>query len=138
VDGDPYGGAVGDTGPGTDEVPTRGQARFALLVGEGMAQLASHPVPHDRPADAPAEGIGHARRARRVVGDPTAPQGTVVEPAPVGPEAVEHRPVTDAPDQADSRVRPLARRDFRMARPARVDIRCRKPCRFDRRRLLGW
>ena len=61
----------------------------------------------------------------------------MAEPASLGPEAVEHRPVTDAPDQADSRVRPLARRAFRMARPARVDMRCRKPCRLDRRRTLG-
>ena len=36
------------------------------------------------------------------------------------------------------RVRPLARRPARIARPARVRIRSRKPCVFARRRLLGW
>ncbi len=40
-------------------------------------------------------------------------------------------------DHAERRARPLARRDFRMARPERVFIRLRKPCFFARRRLLG-
>ena len=39
---------------------------------------------------------------------------------------------------AESRLRPLARRRLRIARPARVDIRVRKPCRRLRRRTLGW
>ena len=40
--------------------------------------------------------------------------------------------------QAESSVRPLARRAERMARPARVRIRRRKPWVFARRRLFGW
>ena len=41
-------------------------------------------------------------------------------------------------DQAESLCRPLARRDFKMARPARVFMRWRKPCFLARRRLFGW
>jgi hypothetical protein len=40
--------------------------------------------------------------------------------------------------QAERRVRPLARRAERIARPARVRIRSRKPWVFERRRLFGW
>jgi hypothetical protein len=40
--------------------------------------------------------------------------------------------------QAARRLRPLRRRDARMARPARVRIRRRKPCVLWRRRLFGW
>ena len=40
--------------------------------------------------------------------------------------------------QAESSVRPLARRAERMPRPARVRMRARKPCFLARRRLLGW
>jgi hypothetical protein len=39
--------------------------------------------------------------------------------------------------QADRRLRPLARRRLRIARPARVDIRARKPWRRFRLRTLG-
>ena len=39
---------------------------------------------------------------------------------------------------ADRRLRPLARRRFRISRPARVDIRFRKPCFRFRLRTLGW
>src|SRR5256714_2339768 len=40
--------------------------------------------------------------------------------------------------QAESSVRPLARRGGRIARPARVRMRSRKPWVFARRRLFGW
>src|SRR6185503_11302326 len=40
--------------------------------------------------------------------------------------------------QAERRLRPLARRRLRIARPARVDIRARKPCRRFRLRTFGW
>jgi hypothetical protein len=53
-------------------------------------------------------------------------------------ELPERALAPDAPDQADSLARPLARRALRIARPARVDIRCRNPWRFARRRLFGW
>jgi len=39
---------------------------------------------------------------------------------------------------AEMRVRPLARRDERTARPPRVAIRARKPCFLARLRLFGW
>ena len=45
---------------------------------------------------------------------------------------------TGWPAQADSRLRPLARRAERMARPARVRMRRRKPWVLARRRLFGW
>jgi hypothetical protein len=38
-------------------------------------------------------------------------------------EGFELGSVLDAPDQADSRARPLSRRALMIARPARVDIR---------------
>ena len=50
----------------------------------------------------------------------------------------ERAAVTDAPDQADRRARPLRRRERRTFRPARVAMRWRKPCFLARRRLLGW
>src|SRR5213078_4421012 len=40
--------------------------------------------------------------------------------------------------QAESRLRPFARRRFRIVRPARVDILARKPCLRFRLRTLGW
>ena len=40
--------------------------------------------------------------------------------------------------QAERRLRPLARRRFRIICPARVDMRARKPCFRLRRRTLGW
>jgi hypothetical protein len=41
-------------------------------------------------------------------------------------------------DQAERRLRPLARRAFSIARPARVDILSRKPWVRLRFKLLGW
>ena len=40
--------------------------------------------------------------------------------------------------QADSRLRPFARRAASTRRPATVDMRARKPCRRLRTSLLGW
>ena len=42
------------------------------------------------------------------------------------------------PNQAERRLRPLARRALRMARPLRVAMRARKPCRRARFKRLGW
>lgn len=42
------------------------------------------------------------------------------------------------PGFTDTRLRPLARRRARTARPLLVFIRWRKPCVFERRRRLGW
>jgi hypothetical protein len=50
----------------------------------------------------------------------------------------ENLPLAYPANQAESLWRPLARRDFKMARPARVFIRWRKPCFLERRRLFGW
>jgi hypothetical protein len=43
----------------------------------------------------------------------------------------------DGAAYADRRLRPRARRRFKIARPPRVAIRARKPCRRFRRRTLG-
>ena len=56
----------------------------------------------------------------------------------LGPESLKSTAIPDRTDQADSRARPLLRRDLMMARPERVDMRCRKPCFLARLRTLGW
>lgn len=45
--------------------------------------------------------------------------------------------VSESTDQADSRDRPLWRREFTMARPALVRMRLRKPCLRARLRTFG-
>src|SRR3954471_9105091 len=72
------------------------------------------------------------------VEDGAAPECARVDASALGAQAVERRPVTDRPDQADSLWRPRARRAFRIDRPARVLIRWRNPCFLARWRLLGW
>jgi len=54
------------------------------------------------------------------------------------PGATTGSTVVGTSAQAARRLRPLRRRDARMARPARVRIRRRKPCVLWRRRLFGW
>jgi hypothetical protein len=51
----------------------------------------------------------------------------MADPSPLGTEPSEDRSLPYRPDQADSRSRPFARRDFTIAWPARVDMRWRKP-----------
>ena len=53
-------------------------------------------------------------------------------------QSLELVSLTDAADQAESRVRPLSRRALMIERPARVCIRARKPCLRARRRVFGW
>ena len=81
---------------------------------------------------------GHTRRLYVGVGDRGAPQWVDPNTNTFSPEADECVSLADPIDQAERRARPLARRDFRTARPARVLMRARKPCLRARRRLLGW
>ena len=79
----------------------------------------------------------HTRRLYVGVGDRGAPQRVDPYTDTFSPEADKCVSLADPIDQAERRARPLARRDFRTARPARVLIRARKPCLRARRRLLG-
>jgi hypothetical protein len=79
-------------------------------------------VDHDRSTSGPA---------------PTADGGGEIIPTPQALLSREHA-ASLVRGQADSRVRPLARRAEMMARPARVRMRSRKPWVFARRRLFGW
>ena len=67
-----------------------------------------------------------------------APQRGGLGAAAMAGQSLELASLTDAADQADSRVRPLSRRALRIERPARVLIRARKPCLRARRRVFGW
>ena len=67
------------------------------------------------------------------------PQRDGAGSAPAGPsEGLEACTVANAPDQAERRFRPRARRARSTARPPRVRIRPRKPWVLLRLRLLGW
>ena len=58
---------------------------------------------------------------------------------PAGPrEGLERRTVANAPDQAERRLRPRARRARSTARPPLVRIRRRNPWVLARLRLFGW
>ena len=111
------------------------EASTQPIAGHGRAHLVTDGEGHARWAGRPTAVTD--RGARHRIGQP----GHGEQPAS-GPRGVPKRPkrlpVGDAPDQADSRVRPLARRALMIARPARVDMRCRNPCRLARRRLFGW
>ncbi len=91
---------------------------------------------HGRPRGA-TDCEGHLRWNHLGIGNERAPERVDPQPDTVPPEADESVAFADPVDQADRRVRPLARRDFSTARPARVLMRARKPCLRARRRLLG-
>lgn len=101
------------------------------------AQTPTGPVALHRVAEAPADGVRHPRRIVGSLGEEA--QRDRAGPLPAGPrEGLERRTVADAPDQAERRFRPRARRARRMARPPLVRIRRRKPWVLARLRLLGW
>lgn len=66
------------------------------------------------------------------------PNRTAPHPMPLGPQLPEDLLATNSPDHALRRLRPLARRERRTARPPRVAVRARNPCLRARLRLLGW
>jgi hypothetical protein len=90
-----------------------------------------------RGTEATADGVGHLRRVVGSVGEEAQRDGT--GPLPVGPrEGRERRTVADAPDQAERRFRPRARRARSTARPPLVRMRRRNPWVLARLRLFGW
>ena len=95
------------------ESPSRGLAGVARLTREGV----DHEVARGRGPSTPVDGVelGGAR-----------------EPAPAFRLGRGHS------GQAESRLRPRARRRLMITRPARVDMRLRKPCVLARLRRFGW
>ena len=131
---------VAASGPNTTESetdPTERAGYVGLVKGHRSSQTTSDAVPHDRRTGAFPDRVGHAWRPGRV-----ATHGTDRDRAdsqPAGPrEGLERLTVADAPDQAERRFRPRARRARMTALPPRVRIRMRKPCVLARLRLLGW
>jgi hypothetical protein len=108
-----------------------------MRSGRG-AQTTPHPVTRHSAPDATADGV---RDARRLGGRPdghAAHHDVTSASAPASGQRAEGRSLTNRPDQAERRERPLARRRRRTARPAFVRIRRRKPCFLLRLRLFGW
>lgn len=103
-------------------------------------QLPAHTVAYDGGTERATQGVRHTRRCDGAwrIENVGAPQHSGPSAPPLGGNARKRAALSDAPDQAESLWRPLARRDFKMSRPARVLIRWRKPCFLARRRLLGW
>ena len=103
-------------------------------------QLPAHTVAYDGGTERATQGVRHTRRCDGAwrIENVGAPQHSGPSAPPLGGDARKRAALSDAPDQAESLWRPLARRDFKMSRPARVLIRWRKPCFLARRRLLGW
>jgi hypothetical protein len=102
------------------------------------SQPPPQPVAHHGRTNRTADRERDARRHRVGVVEVRAPQGLASGSATFPSKPIEGSSVADAPDQADSRVRPFNRRDLMIARPARVRIRARNPCLRARRRVLGW
>lgn len=124
-----------------DQVCPPGYGRGRVELPDDGARPPPEAVPGHGVARSFAERTGDARRgARRVglIGDIADPHRTRANPPPMAAEFVEGGPIADAPDQADSRLRPLRRRAFSTARPARSAMRWRNPWRLARRRVLGW
>jgi hypothetical protein len=94
-------------------------------------ELTADPVALDGVADLATNGVRHARRLSRITVDKgyrdRTDMGTgrsLVRGRGTGRvERTEGGPSPNLPDQADSFLRPLRRRAFKMARPARVSIR---------------
>ena len=103
-------------------------------------QLASYTIANHGRSERATERERHPRRRRAVwrIEEVGAPQHSGPSAPTIGRDAREGAALSDAPDQADRRCRPLARRAFNTARPARVLMRLRKPCFLARRRLFGW
>ena len=134
-------------GPGDQHVVVAGREPLGELV-ERRPQAALQPVPldcaaklarygqaeprallRDPPRAGTSRGRGSAWRRTAPCGRRRRSRGSGRDGAGVGSLCRAH---------AERRLRPLARRRLRIARPARVDIRARNPCRRFRRRTFGW
>ena len=119
------------------------QTRWFLVpkFSEMGTHLTAEPIAHHGRPDLAGHGEGNARRVVNRLGrrgQHGHRHGVPSDPATVPPQFLERTAITNPPDQADRRRRPLSRRERRTLRPARVAMRERKPCFFARRRLLGW
>jgi len=115
--------------------------RGAAEIGE----VGTHLTPQSVPDHCRTDLARHSKRnARRIVACLRSwrhqghHHGATTDPTTAPPQFLERAAITNSPDQADRRRRPLSRRERNTLRPARVDMRDRKPCFFARRRLLGW
>ena len=118
-----------------DEVPPRRNLR--LERPERRPEAPTHPISLDGGAGLAGEGKSDPNPLRLGGDDRGNPEAPLTAAAPLPTQPGKLLTTGDRPDQADRRWRPLARRDFRTARPALVDIRARNPCFLDRRRLFG-
>jgi hypothetical protein len=100
--------------------------------------LATNPIAKHSPAHVSANGVAHMGTRQGRVSQHQTPQSIRANICSLFGQSGEDLPLAYPADQAESLCRPLARRDFKMARPARVFIRWRKPCFLARRRLFGW
>jgi hypothetical protein len=105
-----------------------------VLVDRGT-EPAPQTIAGDGVPGAAADGVGHGRGARTVRHRANPDRAGAASPRLS--QCVERRTVSDAPDQAASRLRPRWRRDWITARPPRVRIRTRNPWVLLRFRLLG-
>ena len=101
-------------------------------------QAAAQSVAFDGRPGGATDRERHSGRNHSGIGDEGAPQRSIRRRLAFSPKTDEGVSLLDPADQADSRARPLARRDLSTARPARVLMRARNPCLRARRRLLGW
>src|SRR5262245_26418543 len=97
----------------------------------------TNPVAIDRGSATPPDGVRDPWRQVRPVEARAKGDGACPMSGRPG-EGLEGRTVADAPDQAESRFRPRARRERSTARPPRDRIRTRKPWVFLRLRVFGW
>ena len=115
-------------------------------LGAHRLEASAHGVAHDGGADLAAHDEAEARRGARhrrirrrsrcALPAQRRPRRTTALYS--APRVSRFGLASTARGQAESSVRPLARRAERMPRPARVRMRARKPCFLARRRLLGW
>ena len=119
-----------------EQIRTAGEELIGVLRHRGPEPSAGAVALH-RGAEPTADGVRHPRRVVGSVGEETQRDGAGSPPA--GPrEGLERRTVADAPDQAERRFRPRARRARSTARPPLVRMRRRKPWVLARLRVLGW
>jgi len=108
-------------------------------MGPGRgAEAAADFIARNCTAGTTADGVGDARGLGRRRDHCGGHHHDASTSAPARSQRAKRRSLTNWPDQADRRERPLVRRRCSTARPAFVRIRKRKPCCLLRLRLFGW